>query len=95
MQISSALNSGLQGLQQANNTADKAASDIAQATAEREEQNETSSDLEATETVNKAQPASLTESAVNLKVAEAQSSASAEVVKTADENLGTLIDVRA
>jgi len=95
MQISSALNSGLQGLQQANNTADKAASDIAQATADREEQNEASSDLGTTETVNKAQPASLTESAVNLKVAEAQSSASAEVIKTADENLGTLIDVRA
>jgi hypothetical protein len=95
MQISSAINSGLQGFQQATDTANKAASDIAQATAGREEQGETSSDLEATETVNRTQPVSLTESAVNLKVAEAQASSSAEVIKTADENLGTLIDVRA
>ncbi|MBL4910741.1 MAG: hypothetical protein JKX78_12115 [Alteromonadaceae bacterium] len=95
MQISSALNSGLQGLQQANGIANRAASDIAQATTDREEQGETSSDLETTETVNKAQPASLTQSAVNLKVAEAQANASADVIKTADKNLGTLIDVRA
>jgi len=95
MQISSALNSGLQGFQQANETANKAAADIAGATAARQEQNEAGNDLEATETVNKSEPSSLTRSVVDLKVAENQSNTSAEVVKTADENLGTLIDVRA
>jgi len=95
MQITSALSGGLQGLQEANNTANKAAADIASATAAREEQNEAGNDLEATETVNKSEPSSLTKSVVDLKVAENQSNASAEVVKTADENLGTLIDVRA
>ncbi len=95
MQISSAINSGLQGFQQATDTANKAASDIAQVTARREEQGEKNSDVEKTETVNKSQPVSLTQSAVNLKVAEAQANASADVIKTADKNLGTLIDVRA
>ncbi|PCI61557.1 MAG: hypothetical protein COB35_06025 [Gammaproteobacteria bacterium] len=95
MQISSAVNSGLQGLQQANDTANRAASDIAQATTAREEKSESGNDLESTETVNKAQPASLTDSAVKLKAAEAQANTSAQSIKTADGNLGTLIDVRA
>lgn len=95
MQISSALNSGLQGFQQANDSANKAAADIAGATAAREEKREAGNDLEATETVNKSEPSSLTKSVIDLKVATNQSNTSAEVVKTADENLGTLIDVRA
>jgi hypothetical protein len=107
MDISSAFNSGVQGFQRATDTTDRAASDIAQATAARqgadaraetvarEEQNETTSDVESTETVNKTQSSSLTQSAVDLKAAQNQARAATEVIKTADGNLGTLLDVRA
>jgi len=36
----------------------------------------------------------INQSIVDLKVAEFQAKASTEVIKTADENLGTLLDVR-
>ncbi len=90
MEIQPAFNSGIQGLQNATEAADKAAADIVAETTAHE-----------TEAVNRA-PASneqdipdLNQSIVDLKVAEHQAKASTEVIKTADDSLGTLLDVTA
>ena len=50
------------------------------------------SKIASSETFTTEDPASLTESFVGLKEAELQVKASAEVVKTTDEMLGTLLD---
>ena len=84
----------------------RAASDIAQNTAvnraaqqdQQDLQNPQALETETTTAVtapsrNEA-PTGLTESIVNLKVAEVQARSSAEVIQTADETVGTLIDVR-
>jgi hypothetical protein len=91
MEIQSAFNSGVQGLQRSTEVADQAAADIvAQTTAAQE-----------ADVVNQA-PANtdskvpdLNQSIVDLKVAEHQAKASTEVIKTADDSLGTLLDVTA
>lgn len=93
MEIQSALNSGLQGLQSAQNRATQAAEDIARSTAEpvnRPEQVETPSEPVAAQS----ETPSLTDSLIQLRVAEREAEASANVVRTADETLGTLIDTR-
>lgn len=95
MEIQSAFNAGVQGFQTATEEASRAASDIARSTAADAEASaepvasNTSSPLSVTN-----EPNGLTESIVNLRVAEVQAQASAEVIQSADENLGTLIDVR-
>jgi len=88
MEIQSALNAGVAGFNQATETATEAARNIAQ---------ETTQPLESTEAPaqpTQAQNVNLTEEIVNLRVAEVQAQASAEVIQTADETLGTLLDVR-
>lgn len=93
MEIQSAFNAGVQGFQQATEEANKAATDIARNTlSDNEASVEPTSNSAATSAVN--EPNGLTESIVNLRVAEVQAQASAEVIQSADENLGTLIDVR-
>ncbi|WP_281559255.1 hypothetical protein [Thalassomonas sp. RHCl1] len=109
MEIQSAFNAGVQGFQRATEDVNRAASDIAQNTAvnrNAEQELQSQQGLEsanttentATNNVNAVSanqaPAGLTESIVNLKVAEVQARSSAEVIQTADETLGTLIDVR-
>jgi hypothetical protein len=89
MEIQSAFNSGLQGLDKSNEQMNKAASDIAASTSYAETNKSERSPI----TESKQQP-DLTESIVNLKVAEHQAKSSIEVIKTADETLGTLLDVR-
>lgn len=93
---SSPFNAGVQGFQKATEKATQAAASIAESTAygatdfalgqENNEntvsQNKASGDL-----------SDLNQSIVDLKVAEFQAKASANVIKTADENLGTLLDV--
>ena len=91
MEIQSAFNSGIQGLKAAEEKATQAAISIAEQTISIENataQNEINAKPEPLNSE------SLTESVVNLKVAEFQNSASVAVVKTADESLGTLLDVR-
>jgi flagellar hook protein FlgE len=100
MEIQSAFNSGVQGFQKATESANQAASDIANQTtsarrAEEQFKSETVAPTETKVAIAPEQPVELTEAVVNLKVAEFQSKASAEVIKTADEALGSLIDVRA
>jgi hypothetical protein len=91
MEIQSAFNSGVQGLQRATEAADQAAVDIVAETAAAHE----------ADTVNQAPDRNeqkvpdLNQSIVDLKVAEHQAKASTEVIKTADDSLGTLLDVTA
>lgn len=92
MEISSAFNAGVQGFQKATGDANKAASNIASNSVIN---NEPILAVEGTRQQNiqtQTQP-SLTQSVVDLKVAEYQAKGSAEIIKTADEALGTLLDV--
>ncbi len=97
MEIQSAFNSGLEGFQKATDKANEAAANIAVQTSV------TPSDLQSSQGTHTAplessqtstDSPSINQSIVDLKVAEFQAKASSEVIKTADENLGTLLDVR-
>jgi len=92
MEIQSAFNSGLQGFQKANEDASKAASDIAVSISYRTEMSQGTENSEPAQF--QASP-NLTESVVNLTVAEHQAKSSAAVIQTANEALGTLIDIKA
>jgi len=100
MEIQSAFNSGVQGFQKATEDASKAAADIASQTAVNDQQQQDFQSEESALASNTTpepvkEPVNLTQSVVELKVAEVQAKASAEVIQTADETLGTLVDVRA
>jgi len=89
MEIQSAFNSGIQGFQRATEEANQAAINIvAQTTVNHNETAQTSEPSE------QKIPA-LNQSIVDLRVAEFQAKASSQVIKTADESLGTLLDVTA
>ena len=100
MEISSAFNSGLQGLQNARTTADQAATDIVASTAlSSDNQNTSVNNDEVNTEVSKPnsnlEVPDLNQAIVNLKVAEFQAKASTEVIRSADDALGTLLDVTA
>jgi len=104
MEIQSAFNSGLQGFQNARETADKAAADIVANTTFQTENNAETTKTEGTNTEvstdinqasNKNDVPDLNQAVVNLKVAEFQAKASVEVIRSADDSLGTLLDVTA
>ncbi|PKI16464.1 hypothetical protein [Colwellia sp. 12G3] len=100
MEIPSALNSGLQGLQNARAAADQAATDIVASTAlSNDTQNNPTNNGEVNTEVSKPnnnlEVPDLNQAIVNLKVAEFQAKASTEVIRSADDSLGTLIDVTA
>lgn len=102
MEIQSAFNAGVQGFQNATAKANDAAADIAASTtysAESSAENfaieqESGSNSTDQNTSSNEAP-NLTQSIVDLKVAEFQAKASANVIQTADETLGTLLDVTA
>ncbi|MFT6207766.1 MAG: hypothetical protein ACJA0T_001680 [Colwellia sp.] len=104
MEIQSALASGLQGFQKAQGDVTEAAEDIAANLAvspedfgigqENNTDNAASPDT-ASKNASSAELPDLTKAVVDLKVAEFQAKASADVIQTADETLGTLLDVRA
>ena len=89
MEIQSAFNSGVQGLQTATEAADQAAADIVAETTAAQEVDVVSQAPES----NEQTVPDLNQSLVDLKVAEHQAKASTEVIKTADDSLGTLLDV--
>ena len=91
MEIQSAFNSGVQGLQRSTEAADRAAADIAAETSAANEVEAASQPPES----NEQEIPDLNQSIVDLKVAEHQAKASTEVIKTADDSLGTLLDVTA
>lgn len=93
MDIQSAFNSGVQGFQKATEDANKAASNIVSNTVVDAQAVNESKQAAEPKLQTQTQP-NLTQSVVDLKVAEYQAKGSAEVIKTADEALGTLLDVR-
>ena len=100
MEIPSAFNSGLQGLQNARATADQAAADIVATTTFSTEQQMNPAangevNTEVTKPKSNLEIPDLNRAIVNLKVAEFQAKASIEVIKSADDALGTLLDVTA
>ncbi|MBA6391609.1 hypothetical protein H4J38_12610 [Colwellia sp. BRX10-3] len=98
MEIQSAFNAGVQGFQKASENVNKAAENIATSvglTPEAYGIGQESNLPIATATNQSSENAlNLTQSVVDLRVAEVQAKASANVMKSADENLGTLLDVR-
>lgn len=95
MEIQSAFASGVQGFQTAVEDANKAAAGIARETAVVDHQVETPQAASDTQASSAEQLPDLNQEIVNLKVAEFQAKASAEVIKSADESLGTILDVTA
>ncbi|MCI2282694.1 hypothetical protein L3081_03815 [Colwellia sp. MSW7] len=90
MEIQSAFNSGVQGFQNATETANQAAANIVAETTVPE-----ANTLNAASASSENKIPDLNQSIVDLKVAEYQAKASVEVIKTADDTLGTLLDVTA
>jgi len=96
LEIQSAFNTGVQGFQQAQDDANQAAASIAESTSVGPEdfaQGQEANDGTVDQNTQSGDLSSLNQSIVDLKVAEFQAKASAEVIKTADDILGTLLDV--
>jgi len=81
MQVNSALNTGLQGFQEAQSRLSQAAQEIASQSVK--DSTEDSIDTN-----------DLTSSLVDLKVAEIDAKANAKVIQTASDVLGTLLDIK-
>ncbi|WP_354624610.1 flagellar basal body rod C-terminal domain-containing protein [Psychromonas sp. MME2] len=92
MDVRSAYNSGLTGFQDASAKLSNASSRIAQAGAAGNSVNENQQATEINSSPAERAPISLTTELVNLKVAEYQAKASAKVISSADEVMGTLIN---
>jgi len=90
MEIQPAFNSGLQGIQQANQSLDTTAFNIVSVG------NQTNNNLNQSPdfSLNNQTLPDLSESIVDLKVAEYQAKSSVNVIKSADEALGTILDIR-
>jgi len=99
VEIPSALNSGIQGFQNARTAADQAATDIvASTTLSADKQSNPDNNEVNTEVSDSSKNLDLpdlNQAIVNLKVAEFQAKASTEVIRSADDSLGTLLDVTA
>lgn len=98
MEIQSAFASGVQGFQKANDDASQAAANIASQTSQASSealQSEAAPVAASNTAAQSNQVINVNEEIVSLKVAEHQAKASAQVIKSADESLGTLIDVTA
>ncbi len=94
MEIPSAMNSGLEGFQNSRQLADKSAADIVSNIATTNDSSSTGNQTSINNNIKQEVP-ELNQSIVNLKVAEYQARASSEVIKSADDALGTLLDVTA
>lgn len=93
---SSPFNAGVQGFQKATEKATEAAASIAETTSYSASDfalGQADNDNTVSQNTASGDLSDLNQSIVDLKVAEFQAKASAEVIKTADENLGTLLDV--
>ncbi|MEI6896530.1 MAG: hypothetical protein V5786_03390 [Psychromonas sp.] len=93
MDVRSAFNSGLTGFQDASAQLSNASSRIAQAgIAEKSMANAQSQPSEMISPSAERTSISLTTELINLKIAELDAKSAVNVIKTADEMLGTLID---
>lgn len=97
MEVKSAFSAGVQGFQNAQQQASEAAANIANATSSPATDNLAAENVNATSQLagSSEQVINVNQEVVDLKVAEHQAKASAQVIKSADESLGTLIDVTA
>ena len=96
MEIQSAFNSGVQSLQKATDEVNQAAVNIAAETnASREDSTVNQTTTSPTLANNEQKIPDLNQSIVDLKVAEFQAKSSVQIIKTADDALGTLLDVTA
>jgi len=99
MEIQSAFNAGVQGFQRATEDANQAAADIVASTSEPIEatslESQNSQSTQNTQVTQREEIPDLNQSLVDLKVAEHQAKAAAQVIQSADDSLGTLIDVTA
>lgn len=92
MQISSALNTGIQGFQAAQERVSQAASDIASQSISDSTRGQVQGQANE-EARNSVETKDLTTSLVNLKSAENDAKANANVIKTASDVLGSLLDI--
>ncbi|WP_372769790.1 flagellar basal body rod C-terminal domain-containing protein [Pseudoalteromonas sp.] len=90
--LGSAYNAGLQGLQSASDGITEASANIARAQTERENVERQEPPQETREA--QSPPVNVTEELVNLRVEQFNAQANTRSIQTADEVLGTLIDVR-
>ena len=95
MEIQSAFNSGVQGFQNATQEANEAAANIVANTTVADEEASLESSSTETAVSTETDIPDLNQSIVDLKVAEFQAKASAQVIQSADDSLGTLLDVTA
>ena len=103
MEIQSAFNAGVQGFENATQKANEAAANIVDATvvnetvysAEDPSQGQQVNENTVSQNNDSGDLSDLNQEIVNLKVAEYQAKASSEVIQSADEALGTLLDVTA
>jgi len=92
MDVRSAYNSGLAGLQNASSQLTHSSAQIAQTGAGDSSTEKDSQVSASTSSPAERSPVSLTTELVNLKVAEFQAKSSAKVISTADDVMGTLIN---
>jgi len=90
MDIQPAFSSGLQGIQQSSKSLDRTAFDIVSVGTQVTDEGTLASGFS---DQNQSLP-DLSKSVVDLKVAEYQAKSSVNVIKSADEALGTLLDIR-
>ncbi len=103
MEIGAAMNSGLQGMQRANQQVSEASQEIASAAGRNDVQQQDNANVNggqaatetASETTQSVNAASTTDSLVSLNEGQTNFEANTRTVETADEMLGTLIDTSA
>ena len=98
MEINSAFNAGVQGFHNATERANQAAASIAEKTSMTAEDfaiGQEANDGIIDQNTKSGDLSDLNQEIVELKAAEFQAKASAEVIKTADETVGSLLDVTA
>ncbi|NRA54323.1 MAG: hypothetical protein HRU23_09290 [Gammaproteobacteria bacterium] len=94
MEIQSAFNAGIAGYQQATELATESATNIANRSSNNASTADTEQAAQSVSQLDSRPKTSATEDIVNLRVAEHQALASATVISTADEVVGSLIDTR-
>ncbi|MDV6317258.1 flagellar basal body rod C-terminal domain-containing protein [Idiomarina sp. HP20-50] len=103
MEIGAAMNSGLQGMQRANQQVSQASQEIASAAGRNDVQQQDNANVNggevateaATETSQNVTAASTTDSLVSLNEGQTNFESNTRTVETADEMLGTMIDTSA
>lgn len=101
MPIGSVLNSGIEGFNRASQGIERASADINKATIDQQDDSQlaqqrqlTAARPEEAVTAPVAKPARIDDALVNLKVEEFNAKANTQSIQTADDVLGTLVDIK-